>query len=1159
MPQELSDEEFMGQGRPSPSPAASGELSDEEFMGGSAPPKQQQQDVGHRDYSTPAASRQPATDGAMQQSQGLWSRLVQKERSLERNYLPTSVQDISANLLRESVGGIKSIAGGVVTALSQGSREPYGNIEHGGGFNFPGFESVPQKPAAQQMTEIHQALKTPLLNWTQEAPDWAARQWPVTPGNENAWYNKVARAAGGFAPVLLSGPLAPITIGAQTIGEVTEHTYNEKIKQGIPPERAAQEAFDKAMAGGATQAALWTVLPKPLKMAFDKYLIDKVGVTGFKRLLLNRGAQAAEGAGLGVATQVPTNIAMGDPVMENVGATSAGLAAAQLVFPRGRTHSEVAIERAERAKDIEAVNEFLGKNKPLTRYDPVTGEEVGEPFPAETQRVGRTEYVTPPTPEEEAAQPIEEVKTDATEKGDKSEDSIDEHTGDASGGNIPAHTTEVREGGGEPPGDSGGTGAAAAQQVEPVDIFIQRLPNGRFGIFDRNGDPNTPLETSHTLDGAQVRRDRIRDKQMKEKGVVDVDEGLSQFERELTPQEQLDKLDQKILQGGKGTSPEDLKERNRLVDLIEKQEKADRAKPKTETAKPIQAGLEAAAEQQRRKMTVAELKAAPFAKLLTTQDQAEHKALRQQWTDLDFAFGDAIRRGDEDQAWEIAAMQGELKRKLHKIEAKLPDGGVYDVGFVGAGPTGMHGALSSGAEGNKTLLLDTDESGGQSKKTPLYENITGALAQTGRERALIGKYAALRHGAEFQNISGIEGEPTYDPDTRLWTVKTKGPGNLSKTFKLRTLVASSGTKGLGATFPIHDASGNPVTRSRFVHGDLPITGTAEDKSGVKVFLNDGHSMAVEALKTMDKQKGKGGDMLGVGGANSAGQGAVDAALALMKRFLPKKEIAGLYGQDLVEAVTQNMIKRPKGAPQFHLVVRGPKPEMSGYLADKVKRLSQLGWIEFHTDREVDHVEAPSDKNGNRATAVLKHSDSKDAQGKHVKGALSGEKIPVDALGSFIGAAPVTDWLPKDVLRNKKTGAMIVNSKFQALREVPDIGPDGKQAVERDRFTGEVVLDENGKPKPLMKREVIPGLYGAGSLTEGATGRMVPSEGAGGSVMDHVGQYIHSRPGKQWIPASVKDGSPFQLQPHGAGEKGSRRHQAGSGGSTQGKRTYQCHG
>ena len=256
-----------------------------------------------------------------------------------------------ANAAQKAIGSIKPIAAGFVRTA---------------GMRFgvhPGENALMPMEPGQNYDQLRKQQdkvlrEDPFFSATQQAPEVAKRLFPIPPGLEDKWYTQVGGAAGGFAPVLASGPFAPFTIGMETIGDKTEKIYDDNIKRGMSPDAAAKDSFDRAMAAGATQAALWQVLPKPLHSAFDKYVIDKVGVSGYKRFVLDRAVNAAEGATLGVATQIPTNIAAGDPAMQDVGQTAAGLGVAQAFFPRGPTHLEHTKEQAGRQEILNKVNSF---------------------------------------------------------------------------------------------------------------------------------------------------------------------------------------------------------------------------------------------------------------------------------------------------------------------------------------------------------------------------------------------------------------------------------------------------------------------------------------------------------------------------------------------------------------------------------------------------------------------------------------------------------------------------------------------------------------------------------------------------------------------------------------------------------------------------------
>jgi hypothetical protein len=100
-----------------------------------------------------------------------------------------------------------------------------------------------------------------LLNWTQTYPETFARQNPIPPGYENALPTKAARSIGGFLPILATGPAAPFTIGAITIGETIDRTYNEKIKQELIRSGRHRKPSTRLWPV-ELQAALWAVLPQ---------------------------------------------------------------------------------------------------------------------------------------------------------------------------------------------------------------------------------------------------------------------------------------------------------------------------------------------------------------------------------------------------------------------------------------------------------------------------------------------------------------------------------------------------------------------------------------------------------------------------------------------------------------------------------------------------------------------------------------------------------------------------------------------------------------------------------------------------------------------------------------------------------------------------------
>jgi len=147
--------------------------------------------------------------------------------------------------------------------------------------------------------------------------------------------NEAAKGAGGFAPLVASGPAAPLTIGLQTAGQSMEPIYQNAIAKGMRPDQAAKMAVNRALLSGGVQAALFALLPKPLQKATSKLIVDKIAGNALTKFLTNRVAQATEGAVLGGTSAAASNVAEGRPAMEGVAGAATGLGAIQALSPRG--------------------------------------------------------------------------------------------------------------------------------------------------------------------------------------------------------------------------------------------------------------------------------------------------------------------------------------------------------------------------------------------------------------------------------------------------------------------------------------------------------------------------------------------------------------------------------------------------------------------------------------------------------------------------------------------------------------------------------------------------------------------------------------------------------------------------------------------------------
>jgi thioredoxin reductase (NADPH) len=180
---------------------------------------------------------------------------------------------------------------------------------------------------------------------------------------------------------------------------------------------------------------------------------------------------------------------------------------------------------------------------------------------------------------------------------------------------------------------------------------------------------------------------------------------------------------------------------------------------------------------------------------------------------------------------------------------------------------------------------------------------------------------------------------------------------------------------------------------------------------------------------------KGEEVYIVGGANSAGQAALHFA-----RFAAK--------------VT--MLVRSKGL----------STTMSKYLIDEIARTSNIV-VEARTQV----MEAIGDE---RLAALKLRGPSGEAQ------------VPASSLFVFIGAVPVTAWLPSCILRDEK-GFLLAG---------PDLSKDGKLP--------EVWLERR---EPFLLESSVPGVFVAGDVRSGSVKRVASAVGEGSIAVQFVHQYL----------------------------------------------------
>ncbi len=240
-------------------------------------------------------------------------------------------------------GGAKSLAeeaahggGAVLKGLAQIPLGPMGDME--GGRVDPEIARKIAEANATPQQRMENVKSNPVYQLgtliQDSAKEFYQKSEHEDEGGVAKAINAAAGAAGGFVPLVGSGPMAPITMGLQTAGDEMQRIYDDQIKKGIDPQRAADFAQKRALATGAVQAALFEILPKPLQKAGNKLILDKIAGGALKKFIANRVAQGVEGGVMGGTAAVAGNVAAGRPAGEGVAEGAEGLGVMQAVMPR---------------------------------------------------------------------------------------------------------------------------------------------------------------------------------------------------------------------------------------------------------------------------------------------------------------------------------------------------------------------------------------------------------------------------------------------------------------------------------------------------------------------------------------------------------------------------------------------------------------------------------------------------------------------------------------------------------------------------------------------------------------------------------------------------------------------------------------------------------
>jgi thioredoxin reductase (NADPH) len=257
---------------------------------------------------------------------------------------------------------------------------------------------------------------------------------------------------------------------------------------------------------------------------------------------------------------------------------------------------------------------------------------------------------------------------------------------------------------------------------------------------------------------------------------------------------------------------------------------------------------------------------------------------------------------------------------------------LYDVVVIGAGPAGLGAAVYAASEGLRTLIVEKEATGGQAGTSSQIENYLGFPG--GVSGAVLAQRAtdqARRFGAEILLAQEVVGVRVADP--YRFVILKDGPEIAS-----RTIIIATGVSLRRLGIPGVDAL-----------------------SGAGVYY--GAAMTEAAYY-------KGEHVFVVGGANSAGQGAM-----FFSRY----------------------------AGQVTMLVRGSTLEsgMSQYLVDQIRNTEN---IDVRLQTQVVSVSGE-----NRLEAITIKDN----------GAGTVETLPAAAMFIFIGAMPHTDMVAGVVERNKE--------------------------------------------------------------------------------------------------------------------------------------------
>jgi thioredoxin reductase (NADPH) len=278
---------------------------------------------------------------------------------------------------------------------------------------------------------------------------------------------------------------------------------------------------------------------------------------------------------------------------------------------------------------------------------------------------------------------------------------------------------------------------------------------------------------------------------------------------------------------------------------------------------------------------------------------------------------------------------------------------VYDLAVIGAGPAGLAAAVYGASEGLRTIVLEQTAPGGQAESSMRIENYLGfPTGLTGSELASRAVLQAKKFGAQL-SISRAVSRLEFDGGYQV--LHLDGPDRV--VAKCLLIATGAEYRRLGVA-------------------------DCERYEGKGVYY---------AATPNEAKLCRGGQVVLVGGGNSAGQAAVFLSLHARKVLLL------IRGENLYK-------------------------NMSSYLA---RRIEQTGNIELHCNTTVRRLEG----DGHLTAVEIANSKKGDER-----------TVEASALFSFIGAVPRTEWLPSEIAKDPKgfveTGPALAKSSHWTARRHP---------------------------------------------------------------------------------------------------------------------------